>query len=122
VQFQSQLSLREGYAAHRFSVIHLAAYESTPEDEAIDPFCDQLLGLGDEPTNSDLFIDFGSIASISAGTLGTLITLRQRLLANGRRMTIANLCPQVYEVFVVARLERVFDLRLGGKPGDSAIG
>jgi hypothetical protein len=121
MQFKYERSRRDG-TAHRQPALHSSDHNAAPEEKGLNCACDQLLAVGDKAGQSDLFTDFRNIDSISARMLGTLIRLRQKLLAKGRRMTVANLRPQIYEVFVVARLDRILDLRLVGKPGSSPNG
>jgi anti-sigma B factor antagonist len=79
---------------------------------------DQLLALADEPSESDLLLDFGNVEYISAAALGVLVSLRNKLLAGGRHMTVANLSPQIYEVFTVTRLDKFLHLRLAGQEAE----
>jgi CheY-like chemotaxis protein/anti-anti-sigma regulatory factor len=81
---------------------------------------DTLLALVDEPSESDLLLDFGNVVSLTGLMLGTLVGLHKRLLVRGRRLTIGHLSPQVHEVFTVLRLDRVLDLRLAGQEDRAA--
>src|SRR5262249_54800945 len=76
---------------------------------------DELLALADEPSESDLLLDFGNVEYVYSKVLGTLVSLHKKLLASGRRLTVGNLSPQVYEVFAVT--SKFLDLRLAGHEG-----
>jgi anti-sigma B factor antagonist len=81
------------------------------DEETLCGIRDKLLALADEPSAADVVFDFGNVEYLSSTTLGTLVRLRKKLHARGRRLTIGNLTPQVHEIFAVTRLDRVFDLR-----------
>jgi anti-sigma B factor antagonist len=52
-----------------------------------------------------LLLDFGKVEAISSVELGTLITLHKKLRASGGRLTLFNLRAEIYEVFLVTRLQ-----------------
>jgi anti-sigma B factor antagonist len=73
---------------------------------------DELLALADEASVLDLLLDFGNVDYLTSTALSMLVSLHKRLRAKGRHLTVANLSPQVHEVFAVARLDTLLDLRL----------
>jgi anti-anti-sigma regulatory factor len=113
---------RKEAASGDVSVVHITSYKASLDEEAFDRFHDQLLALADGPGKSDLLLDFGKVECLSAKVLGTLVRLRSKLLARGRHMTVGNLSPLVYEVFVVMKLDRLLDLRLAGEKGKPGAG
>jgi anti-sigma B factor antagonist len=72
---------------------------------------DQLVAVAEQRDQSPLVLDMGNVASVSSMALGMLVKLHKRLHAAGRRLTLCNLSPQVFEVFAVTRLDTVLDLR-----------
>jgi anti-sigma B factor antagonist len=107
-------------AACGVTVVHFTGCKVSLDEEALDLIHDQLLALADEPSESDLLLDFGSVEYLSSTALGTLVGLHRKLLAGGRHMTVGNLSPQVHEVFAVTRLDRCLDLRLAGQEDEPA--
>src|SRR6516225_6708288 len=85
--------------------VHFTGCKVSLDEEALDRIHDQLLALADEPSESDLLLDFGNVDYLTSSALGTLVSLHKKLLARGRHMTVGNLSPQVYEVFAVTRLD-----------------
>jgi len=61
-----------------------------------------------------LILDFENVDFVSSSALGTLVSLHERLVAKGKCLTIDNLCPNVYEVFTVTRLDRLLHLQPAG--------
>src|SRR5262249_6999982 len=94
------------------TVVHFTGRTVSLDEETIQRIYDQLLGLADEPTESNLFLDFQSVGYLTSTALDALVSLHKRLLSKGRRLTVGNLDPQVYEVFAVTRLDELLDLRL----------
>jgi anti-sigma B factor antagonist len=65
----------------------------------------ELEGLTDGLGDGHLLLDFTNVEYITSAELGTLIGLHKRVKAEGGRLTLFNLNPQVFEVFTVTRLE-----------------
>src|SRR5262249_30683941 len=111
--------MKEG-ASGDVTVVHFTGCKVSLDEETLDRIHDQLLVLADEPSESDLLLDFGNVEYLSSTALGTLVSLHRKLLAGGRHMTVGNLSPQVHEVFAVARLDKFLDLRLAGQEDEPA--
>lgn len=96
-------------------VVHFTGCKVSLDQETLDHIHDQLLALADEPSESDLLLDFGNVEYLTSTALGMLVSLHKKLLARGRHMTAGNLSPQVHEVFTVTKLNEFLDLRLTGQ-------
>ena len=57
-----------------------------------------------------LLLDFSNIESISSLELAALIHLHKGTKARGCRMTLFNLSAEVFEVFAITRLHRMFQI------------
>jgi anti-anti-sigma factor len=101
-------------------VVHFTGCKVALDEEALARIHDQLLALADEPSASDLLLDFGNVEYLTSTALATLVILHKKLLATGRHMTVGNLSPQVHEVFMVTRLDKFLDLRLAGQENEPA--
>ena len=106
--------LKEGTSGEAIAV-HFTGCNVSLDEETLDCIHDQLLALADEPSESDLLLDFGNVDYLTSTALGTLVGLHKRLLARGRRMAVGNLSPQVHEVFAVTGLDKFLNLRLAGQ-------
>jgi anti-anti-sigma factor len=58
-----------------------------------------------------LHLDLSVVEFPTAGGLGGLVTLRQRVRARGGRLALLNASRPVYEVFLLSRLHELLDVR-----------
>jgi anti-anti-sigma factor len=104
--------------AREVTVVHFTGCKVSLDEETLYRIQDELLALADEPSESDLLLDFGNVDYLTSTALGTLVGLKKKLLATGRHLTVGNLNPQVHEVFTVVKLDKFFDLRLAGQENE----
>jgi anti-anti-sigma factor len=102
-------------------VVRFAGGKVSLDEEYLYRVRRQLLALADEPSPSDVLLDFGNVEYLTSTTLSTLVRLHQKLRATGRHLTVSNLCPEVHEVFAVTRLVQILDLRLAEPEGLPAV-
>jgi len=57
-----------------------------------------------------LVISFTNVDHLSSAALGTLITINNKVRARGGQLRLANIDPQIYEVFVITRLNKLFQI------------
>ncbi|MCH2134929.1 MAG: STAS domain-containing protein [Phycisphaerales bacterium] len=57
-----------------------------------------------------MIIDFGNVEHLSSAALGILITMNNRIGDMGGRMCLANIRPQIFEVFKITKLDRIFTI------------
>ena len=57
-----------------------------------------------------LLLDFTKVEFITSAELGTLISLNKRIKSSGGRLTLFNLNPLIFEVFLVTRLETLLEI------------
>jgi anti-sigma B factor antagonist len=94
------------------TVVHFTGSKVSLDEEPLTHIHDELFALADESSESDLVLDFGNVEFLMSTTLATLLSLHKKLLSKGRHLTVANLNPQVHEVFTVTMLDKILDLRL----------
>jgi anti-anti-sigma factor len=110
----SEHPLKKGDAPADVTVVHFTGPQTSLDEETHHRIRDRLLALADEPSESDLLLDFSNVGYITSTALGTLVALHKKLVARGRHMAVGNLSPHVHEVFAVTGLDRFLDLRLAG--------
>lgn len=66
-----------------------------------------LVGDADVPK---MLIDFANVAHMSSSALGMLITLRKRVAERGGRLALCGIQPSILEVFVITRLNEIFEI------------
>src|SRR5262245_22583277 len=99
---------KEQGASADLMVVHFTGYQVSLDEETLDRIHDQLLAVADEPSESDLLLDFSNV-TLTSTALDTLVSLHKKLLAKGRHITIGNLSPQV------TKLDKFLQLRLAGQ-------
>lgn len=55
-----------------------------------------------------LLISFSNVDHLSSAALGTLITINNQVRRKQGQLKLANIDPQIYEVFVITRLNKLF--------------
>lgn len=58
-----------------------------------------------------LVISFSNVDHLSSAALGTLITIHNKLKEQGGKLRLTNIDPQIYEVFAITKLNKLFDIR-----------
>ena len=80
-------------------------------DEAnIQTIGDEITGLIDRAGDPKLLISFANVDHLSSAALGTLITINNKVRDKSGQLRLADIDPQIYEVFVITRLNRIFDI------------
>ena len=65
-----------------------------------------------EVENRDkLLLNFSTVDFLSSAALGKLITLDKKMKAHGGTLKLSNIRPEIYEVFTITRLNRLFDIK-----------
>lgn len=58
-----------------------------------------------------MLISFANVDHLSSAALGTLITINTKIRNKGGKLCLANIDPQIYEVFVITRLNLLFEIK-----------
>lgn len=62
---------------------------------------------GDAPR---VLISFSNVDHLSSAALGTLITINNNIKKRKGQLRLANIDPQIYEVFKITKLDRLFQI------------
>ena len=81
------------------------------EDMGIQTLGQELYHLVDVEKRKRVLLDFSSVEFLSSAALGKLITLDKKMKAQEGFLKLANIRPEIYEVFAITRLDRLFDIR-----------
>ena len=80
-------------------------------DEAnIQQIGDEIGRLVEASTSPKLLISFANVDHLSSAALGTLITVNNKVKARSGQLRLANIDPQIYEVFKITKLDRIFQI------------
>ena len=80
-------------------------------DEAnIQAIGDEITAVIEAAPNPRLLISFSNVDHLSSAALGTLISINNRVKVRQGQLRLANIDPQIMEVFVITRLNRIFSI------------
>jgi anti-sigma B factor antagonist len=71
----------------------------------------ELFQLVEEQKRSKILLNFTSVDFLSSAALGKLITLDKKVKSHGGMLKLSNIQPDIYEVFAITKLNKLFDIR-----------
>jgi anti-anti-sigma factor len=71
----------------------------------------ELFQLVEEDHKTRLLLNFQQVEFLSSAALGKLITLDKKVKAHGGKMKLSNIRPEIYEVFAITKLNKLFDIK-----------
>ncbi len=81
------------------------------DEQNIQIIGEQLFSLVDELGRRKILLNFGNVEYLSSAALGKLITLNKKVNAVGGRLILCSIDPQIYEVFEITRLNKLFNIQ-----------
>lgn len=81
------------------------------EDINIQELGQELFQLVEVDRRKKLLLNFSQVDFLSSAALGKLITLDKKVKAHGGMLKLSNIRPEIYEVFVITKLNRLFDIK-----------
>ena len=67
-----------------------------------------LNALIDEEDRPKLLLDFSNVDHLSSAALGMLINANNRIRQRNGQLRLSNIKPQIFEVFVITKLNKLF--------------
>lgn len=80
------------------------------DDANIQQIGDEITSIIENEDAPKLLISFANVDHLSSAALGTLITIHNRLKEEGGQLRLSDIDPQIYEVFEITRLHKLFDI------------
>jgi anti-sigma B factor antagonist len=80
------------------------------EELSIREIEDELFALVGATPSIQLLLDFSNVEHLSSAALGMLINLQKEVGKQSGKLKLADIRPQIYEVFKITRLSRMFDI------------
>ncbi|MCD6303808.1 MAG: STAS domain-containing protein [Planctomycetes bacterium] len=71
---------------------------------------ERLQGLVAKTDEPRLVLDFSTVGHMSSSALGMLITLHKHIREKKGQLRLCGIQPPIYEVFVITRLNEIFDI------------
>ncbi len=57
-----------------------------------------------------LLLSFSNVDHLSSAALGTLITIHQKVKEKGGQLRLSDIDPQIHEVFIITKLDKLFEI------------
>lgn len=80
------------------------------DHDAITEIHEQLSGLLAQRPGTRVLIDFSAVDHLSSSALGFLVSFAKRLRDSGGELKLCSIDSQIYEAFVITRLNQVFEI------------
>ena len=64
----------------------------------------------DESNDVKMLLSFKNVDHLSSAALGMLINLNKQVAAKGGALKLSDISPQIFEVFKITRLNRLFNI------------
>lgn len=71
----------------------------------------QMFGLVEQDGRKKIVLDFSNVEYLSSAALGKLITMDKKVKAAGGKLRLCCIRPDIYEVFTITKLNKIFDIR-----------
>lgn len=81
------------------------------DELVINEILTELVALIDDAHGVKMLLDFENVEHLSSAALGMLITLKKRTDESKGQLRLAKISPQIFEVFKITRLDKLFDIR-----------
>jgi len=81
------------------------------EDINIQELGQEMFRLIEVENREKLLLNFSSVDFLSSAALGKLITLDKKVKGRGGVLKLSNIRPEIYEVFAITKLNRLFDIK-----------
>ena len=81
------------------------------EDINIQELGREMFRLVEVDHREKLVLNFSSVNFLSSAALGKLITLDKKMKARGGVLKLSNIRAEIYEVFAITKLNRLFDIK-----------
>jgi anti-sigma B factor antagonist len=92
------------------TVVHFREHKII-EDIGIQELGQELFQLVEVENRKKLVLNFASVDFLSSAALGKLITLDKKVKAHAGKLKLCNIRREIYEVFAITKLNRLFDIK-----------
>jgi len=80
------------------------------DEQNIQVIGEQLFSLVDDLGRRKILLNFGNVEYLSSAALGKFITLNKKVAQAGGKLILCKIDPQIYEVFEITKLNRLFKI------------
>lgn len=80
------------------------------EESAIQQIGEEISAIIESKANPKILLSFDNVEHLSSAALGTLITVNTKVKQKSGQLRLANIDKQIYEVFVITKLNKLFQI------------
>jgi anti-sigma B factor antagonist len=80
------------------------------DEPSIQQIGQEIGALIDSSPSPKLLLDFERVEHLSSAALGTLITVNNRVREKDGQLRLSNIDKQIYEVFAITKLNKLFQI------------
>ena len=80
------------------------------EEASIQQIGEEIGAIIDAQPNPKVLLSFENVEHLSSAALGTLITVNTKVKQKGGQLRLSNIDKQIYEVFVITKLNKLFQI------------
>ena len=80
------------------------------DEQNIQLIGEQLFELVDNDGHKKILLDFANVEYLSSAALGKLITMNKKVKGAAGQLRLCHIKPEIYEVFEITRLNKVFPI------------
>jgi len=81
------------------------------DETSIQEMGQEMFSLVEEQGRKNILLNFTNVEFLSSAALGKLITLDKKVKANQGKLKLSNIRPEIYEVFAITKLNKLFDIK-----------
>lgn len=80
------------------------------DDAVIQQIGDAIGQVVEQSTSPKLLLDFKGVEHLSSAALGALISINNKVRKKNGQLRLARIDPQIYEVFAITKLNKLFQI------------
>jgi anti-sigma B factor antagonist len=81
------------------------------DEQEIQEFGQELYDLVERENRKKIILNFGNVEFLSSAALGKLIGFDKRIKQHSAELMLSNIRPEIYEVFAITKLTKLFDIK-----------
>jgi anti-sigma B factor antagonist len=81
------------------------------DEASIQELGSELFQLVEQENRGKIVLNFSKVDFLSSAALGKLITLDKKVKARSGKLKLSNIRPEIYEVFAITKLNKLFDIK-----------
>ena len=87
------------------------------DEQQIQVMGEELFSLVDDEHCKALLLNFEDVEIMSSAALGKLIRLDKKMKKAGGQLKLCGVCPNIYEVFAITKLNKVYEIHTTERAG-----